>query len=352
MARGDDRDAADAVPERARTLLNRHFGADTRFVSSRIEGHEVWRVRHRETGETVVVKFGANASTARAMADSGVAARMLAADDAARICVMEDVGATTLADILAASDAQAATQGLLSLARTLGALHGWSSAREPTQSRLAPMPPLPLAAFMNICGALGVDADRARVELIAAEHCMHSEDPQVIVHGDPCPENFVPGPPDADTGKFVDFEVAHRGNAILEATCWRMPFPTCWRVARMPHELQPHMDASYAAGFTARSPQRLDTATLPRLQAAACVYWLVWCLTGKRFLEANDERFAGPGFASVRERGLLWLDNAAATIARAGHFERTGDVARGLAERLRQRWEPVSDAPSFPAFLS
>lgn len=65
-----------------------------------------------------------------------------------------------------------------------------------------------------------------------------------------------------------------------------------------------------------------------------------------------DERFAGPGFASVRERGLLWLDNAAATIAGAGHFERTGDVARELAERLRQRWEPVSDAPWYPAFQS
>ena len=332
--------------------MSGHFGTDAHVDSARIEGHEVWRVRQRETGETVVVKSGANASTARAVADSGVAPRVLAADDAAGICVMEDVGSATLADILAAGDAQAASQGLLSLARTLGALHGWSWAREPTRSRLPPAPPLRMAAFMNICGALEVDANPTRVELIESEHCVRSEAPQVVVHGDPCPENFVPGPSAEDTGKFVDFEVAHRGNAILEAACWHMPFPTAWRVARMPPELRPHMDANYAAGLAARSPQRLDTAALPRLRAAACVYWLVCCLTGKRFLEANDERFAGLGFASVRERGLLWLNNAAATIAGAGHFERTGDVARELVERLRQRWEPVSNAPWYPAFQS
>lgn len=112
------------------------------------------------------------------------------------------------------------------------------------------------------------------------------------------------------------------------------------------------MEAAYEAGLTTGWRQPLDTTAFPRLRAAASVYWLVCCLTGKRFVEADDERFAGPGFASVRERGLLWLNNAAATIAGAGHFERTGDVARQLAERLRQRWEPVSDAPWYPAFRS
>ena len=70
-----------------------------------------------------------------------------------------------------------------------------------------------------------------------------------------------------------------------------------------------------------------------------------------RFVEAEDDRLAGPAFASVRERGLLWLDNAAATISEAGHFEGAGEVARELAERLRQRWRIVNDAPLYPAFL-
>lgn len=70
-----------------------------------------------------------------------------------------------------------------------------------------------------------------------------------------------------------------------------------------------------------------------------------------RFVEAEDDRLAGPVFASVRERGLLWLDNAAATISEAGHFEGVGEVARELAERLRQRWRIVNDAPLYPAFL-
>ena len=113
---------------------------------------------------------------------------------------------------------------------------------------------------MNICSALDVDADRARNELIEAEHCVRSEAPQVIVHGDPCPDNFVPGASTQVTGKFVDFEATHRGNAMLEVACWHMPFPTCWQVARVPRELLQGMDASYQAELAARSSQPLDTA--------------------------------------------------------------------------------------------
>lgn len=341
----------DALPAPARELLNRLSGDAAHFDAYRVEGHEVWRVRQRDTGETIIVKSTRKGALARAMADSGVAPRVLAADDAAGFCIIEDLGATTLLDVLAASDAAAASRGLLGLARAAGALHGWSLTAEPPLQP-PPVPELPLAAFVNICGALGVDAGRVRGEVMEAERCVCSEYPQVVVHGDSCPDNYVPGAFTEDMGKLVDFDVAQRGNAILEAACWHMPFPTGWRVARVPPELLPQMDAGYRAELSVGLPQPLDTATFHKLLAAGCVYWLVSCLTGKRFVEAEDERLAGPAFASVRERGLLWLDNAAATIAETGHFEGTGDVARELAARLRQRWEPVNDAPLYPAFRS
>lgn len=349
--RANSPDAANALPDRARRLVKQLSDSAADFAWSRVEGHEVWRGRQHETGLTVVLKSGVNVATARAVANSGVALRVLAADGASGICVMEDVGSTTLLDILAAGDADAASQGLLGLASALGTLHGWSAATERAQLRLPPVPRLPLPAFTNICMALGVDASRARGALIEAERCVRNDDPQVLVHGDPCPDNFVPGESTHVAGKFIDFEATHRGNAILDAACWHMPFPTGWRVARVPGELLMRMDASYQAALGTRWPQLLNTATFQRLLAAACVYWLVACLTGKRFVEAEDDRLAGPAFASVRERGPLWLDNAAATISEMGHFERAGEVAHELAERFRQRWELVNDPPLYPAFL-
>lgn len=343
----EDNDASEPLRRFARDLLNRCPGDDAHLHWARIDGHEVWRVRQIATGRTVIVKSGANAATARAMAHSGVAPRVLAGDDASGICVMEDLGDTTLADSLAAADADTASQGLLDLADALGRLHGWASA--PTLARLPVVPPLSLAAFTNICGALDVDAGRARSELIEAERCMRSEDPQVVVHGDVCPDNYVPGAATV-AGKFVDFEAARRGNAMLDVACWHMPFPTCWRVARLPVELPPRMDATYLAAL-ARRAQAPDNAAFRRLMAAACTYWLVWCLTGKRFIETEDDRFAGDGVASVRERGLLWLDSAAATITREGEFKAAADVARELAERLRHRWAPLSDSSLYPAFM-
>lgn len=163
---------------------------------------------------------------------------------------------------------------------------------------------------------------------------MRSEDPQVVIHGDVCPDNYVPGTSTREPGKFIDFEAARRGNAMLDAACWHMPFPTCWRVARLPVELLARMDATYLAAL-ARQAHAPDNTTFRRPMAAACIYWLVWCLTGERFIETEDDRFAGDRVASVRERGLLWLDSAAAMIAGQGEFKAAGDVAQELVERLR-----------------
>ena len=183
--------AEDALPERARGLLRQLADGDAHFDWSRVGGHDVWRGRQHGTGETVVVKTVLSVATARAVAGRGVAPRVLAADDASGICVMEDLGPTTLLDMLSGGDADAASQGLLELAHSLGRLHGWSSAPEPSTLRLRPVPRLPLAAFTDICMTLGVDAARARDEFIEAERCVRNENPQVVVHGDPCPDNFV-----------------------------------------------------------------------------------------------------------------------------------------------------------------
>lgn len=253
-------DRAHALPVRARRLLEWLWGDAANFDPCRIEGHEVWRVRQDETGKTAIVKCGANVAIAHTMADSGVAPQVLAVDDAAGICVMKDVGPTTLLDILATGDSEAASEGLFSLARTAGALRGWSSTPESPKFRPPPVARLPLSAFMDICGALGVNASRARGEFVEAERCMRKGKPQVVIHGDLCPDNFVPGPP-RSSGRFVDFEAAHRGNAILEAACWHMPLPTCWKVARVPLELLPRMDAR--SGHLAVRQRR----RMPSLQA-------------------------------------------------------------------------------------
>ncbi len=81
----------------ARDLLNRRPGDGAHLHWARVGGHEVWRVRQIATRWSVIVKCGADTATAREMAHSGVAPRVLAAEDASGVCVMEDVGDTTLA---------------------------------------------------------------------------------------------------------------------------------------------------------------------------------------------------------------------------------------------------------------
>ena len=349
-----DNDSTEHVQNLAQQTLARLWGDDTHCHWSSVEGHNVWRVQRVETGESVIVKTEANVANARALAPSGRAPQVLAADAESGLCVTEDLGDTTLSDILANTDRDAASAGLVDLASALGNLHGWgwSHLSASPNGRHSSLTSLPLAAFFNLCGALEVDAEPAQRELFEAERCMVSDDPQVVLHGDVCPSNYVPAASTQDVGKFIDFEECCRGNAILEVACWHMPFPTCWHVARLPARLRSRMDASYLAAFALRRREMFDESMFQRLLAAACVYWVVWCLTGKRIIESNDDRFAGELFASVRQRGLLWLDNASATIAASGEFKVTGNVVRDVTARLRQRWEPVGDVPTYQAFLT
>lgn len=100
MASQVDNDTTERVRSVAQQPLNRLWGKDTHSHWTVVEGHNVWQVQRVETGEKVIVKFNANVALARVLALSGKAPRLLEADNEANLCIMEDLGDDTLADIL------------------------------------------------------------------------------------------------------------------------------------------------------------------------------------------------------------------------------------------------------------
>ena len=307
--------------------------------------HDVWRVRH-PSGRTAIVKRTPDPRAATAilirLAGSATAPTLLAADDRHGIVVLEDVGATTLTSVLTFDDASAATAALVELARTLGRLHRWT--RDPTPARNPSSAGLPVAAFLNICGALDVPVDRiVRAELAEAERLLATQTPRVLLHGDLCPDNFVLG---ENGGRFVDFDCAQVGCAQLDAACWHLPFPTCWQVSRLPADLPAKLDEEYRGAFGDQQDAPYDAS----LAAAACFH-LVSCIAGKRCIEATDQPLAS-GMATVRQRTLMWLDNVASVLARTTAFGNVGGVASNLAAALRRRWPDTVPAPYYPAFRS
>ena len=63
-----------------------------------------------------------------------------------------------------------------------------------------------------------------------------------LAHRDGCPDNVLLS---GDRAHLIDFEFAGPGHVLLDATYWRLGFPTCWCAGRMPDGVIARMDRAY-----------------------------------------------------------------------------------------------------------
>ena len=63
-----------------------------------------------------------------------------------------------------------------------------------------------------------------------------------LAHRDGCPDNVL-----LTDGRahLIDFEFAGPGHVLLDATYWRLGFPTCWCAGRLPDGVVARMDRAY-----------------------------------------------------------------------------------------------------------
>ena len=287
-------------------------------------------------GATVVVKshlqddsgpgrFAAEAAGLALTGGSGLAPRLLAADEETLTIVMSDLGsAPSLADLLLGGPADAAAAALLSWAGTLGRLVVHAAYRESEHARLLAqyLAGRPASRFFAEPGAwirwvveraelLGVPEPAGlAAELATVAGLTRATRYRVFSPGDACPDNNLITP---DGVRFLDHETAGFHSVFLDVAYLRMPFSTCWCVFRLPAGLAAEAEARYRSAVTRVYADLADDA--------------VW------------QRGARQAMAAWTANSMGWLLNRALTGDAPLSEDRPAPGARQL---LRHRWRVLA----------
>lgn len=265
-------------------------------------------------------------------------AALLATDPAARVLVLEHLERSR----------PAAVRWSVEYAIALARLHSAPVAADGHDvPRYRGAGPADVDAFLDLAGRLGVPVPPSTAgELGAVLARLDGAGVDVLLHGDPCPDNAVV----TDDGiRFVDLEGAQRGPAVVELAYLRIGFPTCWCVATVPA-------AQVTAAETAYHDTRraLGHAELSGELADACISWLVQgdALVQRARRRSTDHLTAltrrdwAWGTATARERLLHRLHVVATMAAGRAHLTGIVTLTTGMRATVQQRWPRLSALPT------
>jgi Ser/Thr protein kinase RdoA (MazF antagonist) len=186
----------------------------------------------------------------------------------------------------------------------------------------------------------------AESELAAVLDRLAHRGDDVLLHGDPCPDNAVAT---GDGIRFVDLEGAQRGPAMLELAYLRIGFPTCWCVKALPPA---HIDAAESAYRDTRPSLTRDQLVDDLMDA--CVSWLIQgdALVERARRRGSDHLARLPhrdwewGTATARERLLHRLGVVATMAGGRGDLTGTAVLTRDMQSAVRRRWPRLSAVPA------
>ncbi|WP_030262275.1 aminoglycoside phosphotransferase [Streptomyces sp. NRRL B-24484] len=326
--------------ERLRAELGTPRGARRLGSSPR---SRVWRAEL--AGTPVVVKQlragpGADDRYARetaalriaARAEPPVAPRLLGADPAARLLVLEHLEHGTPHEDWVVDHAAALARLHASAGPGDGdTLPAWTGpAGEDVE------------AFLRLARTLGaVVPAGARAELDGLADRLARLPGRALLHGDPCPGN------DLHTGqgvRFVDFEQASRGPGIVELAYLRIGFPTCWCATAPAPERLAAAEAAYRAQWRASTGTEVDGDL-----ADACAGWLV---RGDALVQ-RARRGTADHLARIPRRDWTWgtataRQRLAHRLRTVGRLTASRDLARlttAMYEGMLARWPGLRPLP-------
>lgn len=168
-----------------------------------------------------------------------------------------------------------------------------------------------------------------------------------LVHRDACPDNVLLGDGRAH---LLDFEFASPGHVLLDASYWRMGFPTCWCAGRLPDPVLATMDRAYRDALATTLPivrdDRAFHEEMAILQFARLFGSLAWLLDKAL---AEDRPW---GLSTYRCRILWYLDAATQGAEQAGVLGNLAARAQHWRAQLGDCWPEAGPLALYPAFVS
>jgi aminoglycoside phosphotransferase (APT) family kinase protein len=283
---------------------------------------------------------------------AAVAPAYLGACDDPELLVMEALPpGRSLAALLLADDEAAARAAVVAFAEALATMHASTIGRESTFAGKRSGPWAEWMArgvdpWVDGARALGVPFDagalRAECSAVIAEVADGGRW-RAFVHGDPCPDNTRI---EDATGRFriFDFEHSGYGHALADASYVVAPFPSCWCIGRVPHDLSQKAVTAYRAVLAPVVPEAADDDEWDAAMTVALAAPIL--ARGESFARAlaDDGEW---GTTGLRPRLLQWMSSFLLAAEGSGRFPALRDLVDRLASELAQRW-PDADLPDYP----
>ena len=164
---------------------------------------------------------------------------------------------------------------------------------------------------------------------------------QGLAHRDGCPDNVL-----LTDGRahLIDFEFAGPGHVLLDATYWRLGFPTCWCAGRLPDGVVARMDDAYRDALPIEVDDgafRQEMAMLLFVRMLAIQAWL---------LERALSEDVIWGISTNRPRLLWHLDATIAGAERVPLLAGLRATAMRWRNDLGRRWPDAQPLALYPAF--
>jgi aminoglycoside/choline kinase family phosphotransferase len=282
-----------------------------------------------------------------------VAPRLLGADPAAGILVMEDLGpGASLADSLLTGERERAEADLTAYARALGSMHAWTMQRARRPGGPAALPALQRGPewltyiangkepFLEIAARLGLSTAGVAGEIDQITATLRETGNLGLVHDDPCPDNVLLA---GGVCRVLDFEASGWGAVALDASYLLAPFPSCWCFASLPGEVTAPALAAYyetlgAAGISLGADWQAELL-------AALAGFIV--ARGSGIAKVLDED-AQWGTTAMRPRLLAWLRSFIGRAGAEAVLPRLRALLVEMHDQLSSRW-PQTRVPEYPA---
>jgi hypothetical protein len=292
-----------------------------------------------------------------------MAPRCYGLDRTAGLLVLEDLPITEaqrLGQILFTADHQAAREGLVSLMRTLGAMHAigyrehahykqlceqyqvFGQGHHPVANLLTDLGDLlPLLSHYGVMSppALARDLRTVSAALLPSSSLL------TFTHGTATPANTFITP----TGvRLIDLEASGYRDALLDGAFPRIRSLFSIWARTLPLAEQHLMEQAYREEFAAGCPAMSDDAHYHPALAAACAAWLA-ALCARIPLVVEQDRPWGQ--ATWRQRIIAGLEQFVLIADETRQLPALATAAQQLATQLCKQWPPEDcRLPLYPAF--
>jgi hypothetical protein len=183
----------------------------------------------------------------------------------------------------------------------------------------------------------------------------------VLTHGDICPDNVFDHE-DKDELQLIDFEWVRPGSSLLDATYFRMNFPTCWCAKALPESIVDELESLYRETITSKIRASLDEGKYNENYVAACGFWLLSSMPFALRIMDKDECWSSgpvptdslwkPEANLARPRFISRLQAFIQISKEHDYLPHLRLAAEAMLAKAYEKWDDAKPLDLYPAFQS